>query len=497
MDYAIISVWDKRGIADFCKKISSKFKFIASGGTYEYLKSNGIAVKKIDEITDFPEILGGRVKTLHPKIHGGILSRRTETDNKQLEELAIKPISLVVSNLYPFTPDKPHEEAIELIDIGGPTLVRAAAKNYEHVTVVVDLDDYEQVANWILSGISLENRLYLARKAFEHVAEYDIRIAHYFQKLQNISLPDTVLITGRKAMDLRYGENPHQSAAYYLIPDDSTGKFFEQLSGKLVSYNNMLDYTVGLRILKEFKEPTAVIIKHTSPCGVANGKTLEEAFDFAFDTDNISAFGSIMAFNRKIELPLAKKLHKMFVDGIIAPDYDEDAFKILKKKKKLMLLKYKPYALQTWEISRVPGGFIVQDADHRELTRDDLIFVSEKKPTEEQLRDLMWAWKIVRNVKSNAAVIATGTRTLGIAAGKSSRIDAVKFAGVKAGERARGAVLASDAFFPYPDSVQHAHELGIAAVIAPGGSIRDQLSIDAANELGIPLVFTKIRSFRH
>ncbi len=497
MDYAIISVWDKQGVAEFCRKISTKFEFIASGGTYEYLTKNGINAIKVDEITGFPEILNGRIKTLHPKIHAGILSRRTDEDNKQLENLSIKPISLVVSNLYPFTSNKSHEEAIELIDIGGPTLVRAAAKNYEHVTVVVDPNDYDKVAEWILNGITLENRLYLAKKAFEYVAEYDIRIAHYFQDLNGSRIPDMMLISGRKALDLRYGENPHQLAAYYLIPEESNTKFFEQLSGKPVSYNNMLDFTVGLRILNEFDAPTAAIIKHTSPCGVANGKTLEEAFDYAFDTDNISAFGSIMAFNRKIDLPLAKKLHKMFVDGMIAPDYDEDAFKILKKKKKLMLLKYNPYELQKWEISRVPGGFIVQEADHRKLTREDLEFISEKKPTEEQIKDLMWAWKIVRNVKSNAAVVAKGTRTLGIAAGKSSRIDAVKFACDKAGEHAKGAVLASDAFFPYPDSIQHAHKVGIKAILAPKGSIRDQLSIDAANELGIALVFTKIRSFRH
>ncbi len=501
-DVAIISTYDKTGLASFCKVISSHYEFLCTGGTHAYLKKHGIESIKIESVTEFPELLNGRVKTLHPKVFASVLARESEEDRRELEQYKIPNTTLVVCNFYPFKKTKDfkmqYTEKLEYIDIGGPALVRAAIKNYQKVVILTDPNDYPWVAEKIVNqSLTLEDRLKLMEKALNHVIEYNVAIKQFFEQITAQKYPTYFTITGFKQLELRYGENPHQYG--YLYTRENKKPFFIQLSGKKVSYNNILDCMTALQILNEFNRPTAAIIKHTSPCGVACADTLEDAFLKAFETDKISAYGSFMGFNRKIDLKTAEHLHNMFVDGIIAPDYDEDSFKLLTKKKKLMLLKMTEttFNFPNYEVTMIPNGFIVQDFDRLTLTEKDFVVVSNKKPTAKDVAELLFAWKIVKQTKSNAAVVAKETFTLGCAAGKSSRIDAVRYAIGKAGERAENAVLASDAFFPFRDSIDFAAENGIRAVIAPGGSIRDPESVAAAKEHNIVFVFARYRAFRH
>ncbi|MHA1930693.1 MAG: bifunctional phosphoribosylaminoimidazolecarboxamide formyltransferase/IMP cyclohydrolase [Candidatus Thorarchaeota archaeon] len=492
----IVSVSDKRGIAEFCKKITSHFTFISTGNTAKILGSSNIPVKTVSDLTNFPEILDGRVKTLHPTVMGGILG--TSQHEAELRKLGIEPIGLVVSNLYPFEQviSKPHElnDAIENIDIGGVTLLRAAAKNYREVLVVSSPDDYERVADAIIEdSITDELRKELAIKAFHHTAKYDITISGYLTK--NNPFPENFVSGYTRPQELRYGENPHQEARYYLSPGKEP--FYEQLHGKKVSLNNLVDFYAALGSLSEHQDPSCTVIKHTSPCGFASAPDIETAFDHAFETDNLSAFGSVMGFNRPITKELAKKLNSMFVDGIIAEDFDDEAFEILSRKKRIILCKSKEFTIPERSVRLVPNGILVQPTDTHTISEKDLTLVSERKPTSNELQELLFAWKIVKYAKSNSTVISTGTRTLGIGMGQTSRIGAVELALKRAGKRAKGAVMASDAFFPYRDSIDAAVKEGISAIIAPGGSIRDNESIRAADDAGIAFVWSGVRAFLH
>jgi len=493
---AIISVFDKTGIVEFCKSISSHFSFISTGKTAALLEESNISVTRVSDFTGYPEILGGRVKTLHPKIMGGILG--TIDHNSELEKMDLQPFGLVVSNLYPFghVISKKHslKEAIENIDIGGVTLLRAAAKNYNEVLVVSSPSDYERIAKAISeNSITDEMRAELAVKAFHHTAKYDVAISQYLSS--NIKWPSSFVMGFDNPQDLRYGENWHQEAKYYLNPGSEP--FYRQIHGKDVSYNNLVDFTSAIGLLSELDNPTCVIIKHTSPCGVASSDNIETAFDDAFATDNLSAFGSVMGFNRTLTDPLSKKLNAMFVDAIIAPEYDQKSVEILTKKKNLILCTFNDYTIPELTIRLVPNGILVQPTDTHVISEKDLTVVSDKQPSTQDVKDLMFAWKVVKYAKSNAAVISTGTKTLGVGMGQTSRIGAVELALKRAGERAKGAVMASDAFFPYRDSIDAAAEKGVTAVIAPGGSIRDNQSITAANDAGISLVWSSVRAFLH
>jgi phosphoribosylaminoimidazolecarboxamide formyltransferase/IMP cyclohydrolase len=496
---AILSVYDKSGIVDFAQEILNDFIIVCSGGTAKVLSEAGIKIELVDSITGFPEILNGRVKTLHPHIHAGILAKNIKSHQSQLKDYSINPIKMVVCNLYPFyevTSTVHHlEDALENIDIGGSTLIRSAAKNYKEVIVIVDPKDYQEVLEK-LPNVDETLRLKLAQKAFAISASYDTHISNYFLEQTGEIFGPSYNLTAHHPIPLRYGENWHQKAFYYL--HEGKEPFYEQLHGREVSFNNIVDLLAVLGVLSEHSQPTAALIKHTSPCGVASAKDIETAFDHAFETDEISAFGAAMGFNRSVTAELAKKLHAMFVDVMIAPDYDPEALEILTQKERVMLLKVNPkMQLPEKSVKLVPNGLLVQDADTRMVTRADLESVSKHKPTEEQIEELLWAWKVLRYAKSNSAVIVKGTRTLGIGMGQTSRIGAVKLAGERAGERAKNAVLASDAFFPFSDCVEHAASIGIKAIIAPGGSIRDNESIKAADKLDIALVWSNIRCFLH
>jgi phosphoribosylaminoimidazolecarboxamide formyltransferase/IMP cyclohydrolase len=493
---AIISVFDKEGIGEFCKRLSSHFDFISTGKTAALLEESGVSVTRVSDFTGYPEILGGRVKTLHPKVLGGILG--TTEQKSELEKLDLQPVGLVVSNLYPFEQviSKRHDlmHAIENIDIGGVTLLRAAAKNYREVLIVSSPFDYERVAISILEGdVSDELRKELAVKAFHHTSKYDIAISRYLSK--DVEWAPSFVMGFQNPQDLRYGENAHQEAKYYLLP--SSKPFYKQIHGKKVSYNNLVDFTSAIGVLSELDEPTCAIIKHTSPCGVASSSEIESAFDDAFATDNLSAFGSVMGFNRPITQSLAKKLNAMFVDAIIAPKYELGATEILTKKKNLILCTFNDYQIPDLAIRLIPNGILVQPSNRHVITESDLKVVSKKSPSSQELADLMFAWKVVKYAKSNAAVISTGTKTLGVGMGQTSRIGAVELALGRAGERSEGALMASDAFFPYRESIDAAVKKGVTAIIAPGGSIRDAQSIAAADDAGIAFVWSSVRAFLH
>ncbi len=494
----LISVYDKTGIIDFCKRISSHFNLISTGKTADLLESSNIQVKTVSDFTKYPEILGGRVKTLHPSIMGGILGKKDQFS--EMRKMEIQPFGLVVVNLYPFqkTINQTHElsDALENIDIGGVTLLRAAAKNFHEVIVICSPLDYESVAEAIINeSITLEQRKELAKKAFLHTAKYDAAISRYFVDLTEDEFPSDLVLDFENPQELRYGENWHQKAKYYLFPQ--TDPFYKQLHGKLVSLNNLLDFQTTTGLFSDFDEPACAIIKHTSPCGFATTDDVETAFDHAFETDKLSAFGSAMGFNRPITEGLAKKLNAMFVDAIIAPKYDEEAFKILTRKEKIVLCEYREHEIPQQAIRVICNGALVQSTDKHKLTEQDLKVVTKKKPTPQETIDLIFAWRVVKHVKSNSAVISTRTRTLGIGMGQTSRIDAVELALKRAKERAKGAVMASDAFFPYRDSVDAAVQKGVTAIIAPGGSIRDSESIEAADEAEIAMIWTGVRSFLH
>ncbi len=460
------------------------------------LEESSIPVTKVSDFTNYPEILGGRVKTLHPKVMGGILG--TIEQKSEIEKMDLQPIGLVVSNMYPFEQviSKKHElsDAIENIDIGGVTLLRAAAKNYHEVLVVSSPSDYERVATAICEdSITEELRKELAIKAFHHTAKYDITISRYLSS--DVEWSSSFVMGLDNPQELRYGENWHQEAKYYLAPGSSP--FYKQIHGKKVSYNNLVDFTSAIGVLSELDNPTCAIIKHTSPCGVSSSDDIESAFDDAFATDNLSAFGSVMGFNRPITEPLAKKLNAMFVDAVIAPEYEKGSLEVLTKKKKLILCTFNDYTIPDLTTRLVPNGILVQPSDSHIISEKDLKVVSDKQPSAQVLKELMFAWKIVKYAKSNAAVISTGTKTLGVGMGQTSRIGAVELALKRAGERSEGAVMASDAFFPYRDSIDAVTEKGVSAVIAPGGSIRDAQSITAANDAGIVFVWSEVRAFMH
>lgn len=507
---ALISVSDKRGIVGFAKGLKYLgYKIISTGGTAKALRDAGVEVKPVSEVTGFPEMLEGRVKTLHPKIHAGILARKTEQHMKQLADHGIEPINLVVVNLYPFRETVAKkgislEEAIENIDIGGPSMVRAAAKNYERVAVVVNPDWYEEILERLRKEgeLDLPMRQKLALEAYTHTASYDLAISNYLSKIWGEEeFPQYWFSEGKKIQDLRYGENPHQKAAFYGINKQSEGTLVgaEKLQGKELSYNNLVDLEAAWSIVTEFTKPAAVIIKHTNPCGASIGQNLSEAYIRAFASDSISAFGGIVGLNQEVDQKTAAEMSKTFLEAIIAPSFSEDALEILAKKKNLRLISmgYKQPASKEYWVETISGGFLVQERDTAQVTAENLRIVTRKAPTEEQIEEMLYAWKIVKHVKSNAIVITKDNQILGVGAGQMNRVGAARIALKQAKDQVRGAILASDAFFPFSDTVEEAAKAGVRAIIQPGGSIRDEDVIAKANEYGITMVFTGIRHFKH
>ena len=502
---ALISVSDKTNIVEFAKGLEKHgFEVISTGGTYTHLKNNGVSCISIEDVTHFPEILEGRVKTLHPKIHGGLLSKRgNELHNKHVAENNIEYIDLVCVNLYPFeeTVKKEgvsEEEIIENIDIGGPSMLRSAAKNFNDVAVVTDIKDYAKVLEELEQGeISYETRRALAIKVFNTTASYDAAIANYFNKKDNL-VPEKLTLSYTLQDSLRYGENPHQKA-YHYVQDNNESYALQnavQLHGKEMSYNNIQDASAALDILSEFEETTCVAVKHMNPCGVATGNSVFEAYSRAYEADPVSIFGGIVAVNGKVDKETAEKMHSIFLEIILATDYDEEALEILTKKKNLRIYKLsEKNNNHEQQIKSVRGGILVQDFNDK--LADEYESVTDKKVDENQQKDIEFGLKVVKHVKSNAIVVVKDGQTLGIGAGQMNRVGSCKIALEQAGEKARGAVLASDAFFPMRDSADIAANYGITAIVQPGGSIRDQESIDACNEKGVTMVFSKIRHFKH
>lgn len=510
---AIISVSDKRGVVEFARELANLgIELISTGGTFKLLQDAGIPAIYISEVTGFPEVMDGRVKTLHPKIHGGILALRDNPKHVQhMTENDIKPIDMVVVNLYPFreTVAKPGvtlEDAIENIDIGGPTMVRAAAKNYQHVAIVVSPDQYKTVLAQLHGAGDLEptTRLQLARAAFKHTSEYDTAIHQYLQRHLDgeDQFPETLQLQFEKAQELRYGENPHQKAAFYRetcteYPSVTSAR---QLHGKELSFNNIIDINAALELVREFSDPAAVIVKHTNPCGTACAGILKEAYQKAFEADPVSAFGGIIALNRPVDVETAQAMSELFAEAIIAPEFTAKALAILQAKKNLRLLETGGETLvsaQYTDIKRVAGGLLLQNNDQFDNPRSLMTVVTKKQPTEAQWQDLLFAWKVVKHVKSNAIVVGKDGQTLGIGAGQMNRVGSAKIALEQAGSKAQGAILASDAFFPFRDTVEVAAKAGITAIIQPGGSVRDDETIQAADEHGITMIFTGVRHFKH
>ena len=502
---ALISVSDKTNIVEFAKGLEKHgFEVISTGGTYTHLKNNGVSCISIEDVTHFPEILEGRVKTLHPKIHGGLLSKRgNEIHNKHVAENNIEYIDLVCVNLYPFeaTIKKEgvsEEEIIENIDIGGPSMLRSAAKNFNDVAVVTDISDYDKVLEELeQGGITYETRRALAIKVFNTTASYDAAIANYFNKKDNL-VPEKLTLSYTLQDSLRYGENPHQKA-YHYVQDNNESYALQnaiQLHGKEMSYNNIQDASAALDILSEFDETTCVAVKHMNPCGVATGSSVFEAYSRAYEADPVSIFGGIVAVNGKVDKETAEKMHSIFLEIILATDYDEEALEILTKKKNLRIYKLsEKNNNHEQQIKSVRGGILVQDFNDK--LADEYESVTEKKVDETQQKDIEFGLKVVKHVKSNAIVVVKNGQTLGIGAGQMNRVGSCKIALEQAGEKAKGAVLASDAFFPMRDSADIAADYGIAAIVQPGGSIRDQESIDACNEKGVAMVFSKILHSKH
>ena len=513
---ALVSVSKKAGVVEFCQQLHAlNIEILSTGGTAKLLLEADIPVKQVSEHIQFPEILGGRVKTLHPRIHGGILARRGE-DDEVLEEHDISPIDMVVVNLYPFEetinrPDVSDSMAIENIDIGGPCMLRAAAKNHTDVTVLVDHADYPAVIEQLQTqkGTDFELRRELARKAFSHTARYDSMIAQYLNADQNLA--EDLCLPLKKQQDLRYGENPHQKAAFYRDPVQKPGQLAGAIirQGKPLSFNNLADSDAAWDSVKSFAEPACVIVKHANPCGVAIADKSLEAYNKAYATDPTSAFGGIIAFNRPIDGSCAQEIiSRQFVEVVIAPDITAEALDIFAQKPNVRVLSC---ALQdpdsgtealetTMDYKRIDGGFLVQEKDTHQVSLDDLKIVTETRSDESELADLLFAWKVAKQVKSNAIVYAKDGQTIGIGAGQMSRVYSAKIAAIKAadeGLEVAGSVMASDAFFPFRDTVDEAAKIGIRAIIQPGGSIRDEEVIAAANEHGIAMVFTGIRHFKH
>ena len=505
---ALISVSDKSGLEGFARGLAELgIEIISTGGTARFLREKGIAVKEVSEVTGFPEMLEGRVKTLHPAIHAAILARRDKSSHMQnLAEHGIAPIDLVVANLYPFaeTVARPRitlEEAFEQIDIGGPALLRAAAKNYRDVGVVVNPQRYEGVLMELreTGGLSERTRFELATEALVHTAAYDSAIQSYLAERSGETFPGLLRLTYEKVQNVRYGENPHQLAALYRELRPWGIASAKQLQGKELSFNNLVDLDAALELVREFEEPTAVVVKHTNPCGVACGKDLLEAYKRAHACDPMSAYGGIVAVNRPLDAATAEEITLTFKEALVAPIYEPAALEVLKRKEDLRVLElpFEEGVEPPLQLKQISGGMLVQEKDVLLLRRGEMKVVTEKKPSSVQLEDLEFAWKVVKHVRSNAIVLAKEKQAVGVGAGQMSRIDSAELAIKKAGERARGAVLASDGFIPFVDTIERAAEAGITAIVEPGGSIRDAEVIEAVNQRGLAMVFTGVRHFRH
>jgi phosphoribosylaminoimidazolecarboxamide formyltransferase/IMP cyclohydrolase len=511
---AILSVTDKTGLVDFAHKLSAlNIELISTGGTAKLLRDSGIVVKDISDLTGFPEMLDGRVKTLHPKVHGGILYRREDPKHvAAVAEHGIAPIDMVVVNLYAFEktaakPDVKFHELIENIDIGGPSMIRSAAKNFHDVAIVTSPADYDAIAaelNNSGGNLSQQTKWQLAQKAFVTTAAYDSAIAStlervtadQFQLKPETDFPSTLRLSFHKTADLRYGENPHQKAAMYSDGSGSGVANARQLQGKELSFNNIVDLQAAWDLAQEFDEPVCAIIKHTNPCGTATGKTLAEAYTRALECDPVSAFGGVIGVNRPIDAAAAEEMHKLFLEVIAAPGFTAEAKAKFSSKKNLRLVEVVPFA-QKWTYKNVSGGLLVQDADVRPLSGADLKVVTKRAPTAEETRALLFAWKVCKHVKSNAIVYARDGQTVGVGAGQMSRVDSAKIGAMKAQLPLHGTVAASDAFFPFPDGVEEIARVGATAVIQPGGSQRDPEVIEAADRLGLAMLFTGVRHFRH
>ena len=503
---ALVSVADKTGVVEFCRRLAPQVgEFVASSGTAAILAKAGLPVLEVSELGTLPEMLGGRVKTLQPQIHGGILAQRTDDHLTQLATHGIRPIDLVIVNLYPFAetvakPEVAFEEAIENIDIGGVALIRAAAKNHAYVSVLVDPADYEVFARAsAVNGIDMALRQQLACKAFALTAHYDQAIRNYLQSLDHdpACLPATVSVNLELKEASRYGENPHQQGGIYGKAGADLP--FDQLHGKAMSFNNWLDLDGAWQVNQGFAKPTVAIIKHGNPCGMASGTTLAAAYEAALASDPVSAFGSVISCNQSVDEETASLMSRLFVEVLVAPDYDPAALPLLTKKRNVRLLQPKPVEISPWRMRSIWGGYLVQerDVDSPDLDSDTWTCVTQRQPSPDQVQSLAFAWRVARHVKSNAIVFAQGEATVGIGAGQMSRLDAVHMAAVKAGERSRNAAMASDAFFPFPDGLEMAAEAGIQAVVQPGGSMRDKSVIEAANRLGLCMMFTGHRHFLH
>lgn len=521
---ALISVSDKTGILEFAQALAERdVELLSTGGTARLLAEHGLTVTEVSDYTGFPEMMDGRVKTLHPKVHGGILGRRGQ-DDAIMTEHGIQPIDMVVVNLYPFADTVAKAgctlaDAVENIDIGGPTMVRSAAKNHKDVTIVVNAHDYSRVIAEMDANdnaLTLDTRFDLAIAAFEHTAAYDGMIANYFGTLvpsygdnkegdEESKFPRTFNAQFIKKQDMRYGENSHQAAAFYVEahPEEASVATARQIQGKALSYNNIADTDAALECVKEFTEPACVIVKHANPCGVALGSDILQAYQRAYQTDPTSAFGGIIAFNRELDAATATAIiERQFVEVIIAPSISEQAAEIIAAKKNVRLLACGEWSSKTtgFDLKRVNGGLLVQDRDQGMVTVDDLNVVTTRQPTEEELKDALFCWKVAKYVKSNAIVYAKGDMTIGVGAGQMSRVYSAKIAGIKAadeGLQVEGCVMASDAFFPFRDGIDAAAQAGIKCVIQPGGSMRDDEVIAAANEHGMAMIFTGMRHFRH
>jgi phosphoribosylaminoimidazolecarboxamide formyltransferase/IMP cyclohydrolase len=513
---AILSVTDKTGLVDFARKLAElKVELVSTGGTARLLRDSGIPVKDISELTGFPEMMDGRVKTLHPRVHGGILHvRKNPAHVASAKEHGIEPIDMVVVNLYEFEktaarPGVSLDELIENIDIGGPSMIRSAAKNFHDVAIVTSPADYAAIAGEMTASggeLSLETRWQLAKKAFATTAAYDSAISSTLagitldgqkvQKPQEQAFPSSLLFVLRKSMDLRYGENPHQSAAMYSDGSGTGVANASQLQGKELSYNNIVDLQAAWDLAQEFTETVCAIIKHTNPCGTATGSTLKEAYERALAADPVSAFGGVIGLNRPVDREAAEEMAKLFVEAIAAPGFEPAALEVFAAKKNLRLVQIKPSS-ETKTMKYVSGGMLMQDADVRPLTQSDLKVVTKRTPTESELRAMLFAWKVCKHVKSNAIVYSLDGQTVGVGAGQMSRVDSCRIGAMKAVLPLKGTVAASDAFFPFPDGVEEIARAGASAVIQPGGSVRDQEVIDTADRLGLAMVFTGVRHFRH
>jgi phosphoribosylaminoimidazolecarboxamide formyltransferase/IMP cyclohydrolase len=522
---ALVSVYDKTGVVEFARELASLgVEIVSTGGTAKLLREGGVAVRDVAELTGWPEMLGGRVKTLHPKVHGGILFQRAkEADRKQVSEHGIVPIDLVVVNLYPFSataakPGVTAEELIENIDIGGPAMVRSAAKNFQSVGVVTDPDDYAPVAAELREQheLSLATRLRLARQAYARTARYDGEIAKELERLkvneqapEGVSigvlekLPERIHIALERRQSMRYGENPHQAAALYIPAGAPAAGLAgaKQLQGKELSYNNLVDLDAAWALASEFHRPGVAIIKHNNPCGAAEQESLTEAYLKALACDPVSAFGGVLAFNQTLDGVTAEEVAKLFVECVVAPGYDAAALERFAAKKNLRLLEMlRGEIVAELDLKRISGGMLAQEPDRHELAESDLKVVTDRAPTAAEKRALMFGWKVSKHVKSNAIVFSREGQTVGVGAGQMSRVDSVKIAVIKAataGLSLKGSVVASDAFFPFPDGVEEAGKAGATAVIQPGGSVRDADVIAAANKLGMAMVFSGVRHFRH